>query len=135
VLRKLSILLFLLLMSLLVAFHSPAVGYCLDSESYFLGDHQEGPEICGHGCDDHGLPTESEDPIDHEHLMVSLDAGDFQWSTSMLCVVPQFVEIELQDWLILPLPIAGEHFGSVISPSNPPPPDIPIFRRDAALRV
>ncbi|MEJ6642334.1 MAG: hypothetical protein QNL33_03665 [Akkermansiaceae bacterium] len=135
VFRKLSASLFLLVMSLLVALHSPAIGYCSDSESYFVGDHHEVADVCEHDCDGHELPLEPEEPIDHQHLMVSLDTADFQWSASTLHSVPQFLEIELQGWLMSPLPIVGEHFGAVIFPADPPPPDVPIFRRDAALRV
>lgn len=134
-LRKLSASIFLLVMSLLVALHSSAIGYCVNQELYFVGDHVETPEVCSHDCDGDQKPVEQQDPVDHQHLMVSLDAVDFQWSATLLCVVPQFVEIELPDWSLPILLMVGEQVRDAISPTNPPPPDLPIFRRDAALRI
>lgn len=127
VVRRLSASIFLLVMSLLVALHSPAVGYCAATESYFLGDHSE-DHNCDHECADH------REPLEHPHHMVLLDAGDFQWVPVTFCF-PQFVEIDLLDWSVTwPLFVAGKS-GVLILPANPPPPDVPIFRRDAALRV
>ena len=134
-LRNLSASLFLLVMSLLVALHSPAIGYCAGSESHFVGDHAEISEVCEHDCGGHDHSGDPEDPGEHEHLMLSLDAGDFQWSAASLWLVPQFAEIALPVWLVAPVLVTGDDFQMGVLPANPPPPETPIFRRDAALRI
>ena len=135
VLRKLSASIFLLVMSLLVAFHSPVFGYCVNEDQYFVGEHDEEIEACEHECDGHQEPAGKTDPVEHEHLMVSLETEDFQWSTTPLCVVPHFIEVEVLNWTLLFDFSDGDLVGVPISPANPPPPEVPIFRRDAALRI
>ncbi|YCM45771.1 hypothetical protein V2O64_07060 [Verrucomicrobiaceae bacterium 227] len=116
-------------MSLLIALHSPAIGYCTNSDAYFVGGHAQSVEVCDHGCDDHSTPE------DHEHLMVSIDPGNFQWSANPLCIVPQFIVMEWPGWSLPSLFIDEELRGNFLSSTNPPPPDLPIFRRDSALRI
>ncbi len=132
VLRKITASFFLTVMALVIGLHSPVLGYCAAEGEVFLGEHVV-ETTCDHGCQH--APDLVEVPCEEEHEFVTVDPGDFQWSPLMMtappiALVPDDIELVLR-------PVFSENapFVSVITSVNPPPPDVPIFRRDAALRL
>ncbi|MGC6456735.1 MAG: hypothetical protein ACON4R_00045 [Akkermansiaceae bacterium] len=121
-------------MSLLIALHSPVFGYCSLSEVHFFGSHSHDEIHHDHFHDDHHECDPVQDPDDHDHLMVTLDAGEFQWAAPDFTMVPHFVVIEVPDWEVL-MPLIESDSDLEWTAKNPPPPDVPIFRRDSRLRL
>lgn len=131
VLQKLTASFVLLVMALLITFHSPAVGYCPVAETYFVGDHSEEKVTCESDCGHSETPA----PVEHEHQVVQLDAGEFQCSAPFIFSAPRFSEVILPDWLTSDSDLEVGLTSDWLVLASPPPPDLPIFRRDAALRI
>ncbi len=119
-------------MALVIGLHSPVLGYCSAEGEVFVGEHFVETD-CHHDCDHHDDLAEV--PCEEEHEFLTLDPGDFQWSP--LPMVESPVELVLEDFdrNFRPVLLKGSIFVYTLKLINPPPPKVPIFRRDAALRV
>ena len=132
VLRKLTASFFLTVMALVIGLHSPVLGYCAAEGEVFIGEHSIESD-CHHECDHDSDPIEV--PCEEEHDFVTVDPGDFQWSSFTVMDPPVFVVLEDLDWILFSPSFEKQVLVPSIKWVDPPPPDIPIFRRDAALRL
>lgn len=123
---------FLSVMILFIGLHSPVLGYCAADDEIFVGAHLVDP-ACGHECEHDAAPIDI--PCEEEHDFVTVDPGEFQWSPLELLAPP--VAMVPEDFEFVSRPLFVEEFALflLIGNSDPPPPDVPIFRRDAALRL
>ena len=137
VLRKASASIFLVVMSLLIALHSPVFGYCPKEETFFIGHfHCQDSQ----GIDEHDCHCEHEEdpvpsPCDGEHVLISLDSDDFVWSgmEELNEVKLTLIEdLEFQSQIALGFPRILE---VVTFQSRPPPPDDPVYRRFSVYRL
>lgn len=135
-LRKETASVFILVMSILIALRTPVLGYCPDSEVFFLGgfdchlshshDHEE-----DHHHRDHSEPS----PCEENHEMISFESEDFLWNASGDLGEAKMVlvgDAEFRSRTSLHFPRA---LTDVAFPSRPPPPDEPVFLRFSVLRL
>jgi len=119
-------------MTLVIGLHSPVFGYCAAGDVVIVGPHLI-DSVCNDDCDHESEPTKA--PCQDEHEFVTLDPGDFQWSPLALIAPPMALVPEDFDPVVCPFFVELPVPLSLISYVDPPPPDTPIFRRDAALRL
>jgi hypothetical protein len=131
VLRRLSALFFLSVMILFIGLQSPVLGYCAAENEVFVGAHLVGFS-CDHGCEHEAPPVQI--PCEEEHDFVTVDPGDFQWSP-LSALAPPVLVAEDFEFVSRPLFFEERAYVCLMGLPDPPPPDVPIFRRDAALRV
>lgn len=116
---------------MLIGLQLPVLGYCANEETIIVGQHMIDSD-CHHDCEHDPIPVEV--PCEEEHEYVTVDAGDFQWSP-LVSLVPPVALIPEEFSFTLSLVFERQDLLPRACPSSPPPPDIPIFRRDAALRL
>jgi hypothetical protein len=132
VLRQLSASFFLVVMMLLIGLQLPALGYCAGEGTFFVGQHMIESD-CQNQCCHDSPPVEI--PCDEEHEFVTIDAGGFQWNPLIQTAPPVTLVPEDFPWISLSFVFEKQEPLAIGCVVEPPPPDLPIFRRDAALRL
>lgn len=118
-------------MTMLMGLQLPVIGYCAAEDAVFVGQHMVDSHE-HHHCEHDSAPLEV--PCEEEHEYVTVDAGDFQWSPLVSLVPPAALipeEFSLTGFFVF----EKQDIPAKACCLNPPPPDVPIFRRDAALRL
>ena len=119
-------------MTMVIGLHSPVLGYCEAQDVVFVGDHLAESD-CHHDCGHEELPAPV--PCEEEHEFLAVDTGDFQWSPFHLDNPP--VIILARDFICEPLLVLPTRkiFSMGLPEHDPPPPGLPIFRRNGVLRL
>jgi hypothetical protein len=133
VFRKISALFFLLVMTMVIGLHSPVFGYCAAEDALLVGSHLIEP-VCQHECD-HDKAPPAPAPCEEEHEFVTVETADFQWSPLDLIAPP--IVLLAEDFISRPVVVVPSRkiFSLDLPKHDPPPPGLPIFRRDGVLRL
>lgn len=136
VLRKASASIFLVVMSLLIALHSPVVGYCAEAETFFVGEFECGASLALDNHDCHGLHEEESapSPCDGEHEMITLVSGDFLWSGLEAPDAPETICVPNAQDDRSSFSLLRRQIDVTVMPTRPPP-DPSQFRRFSVLRL
>ena len=162
-LRKITAVIFMLVMALLITLKHPVLGYCLCLDAYFTGDcvcqvekpaapavSQDSASTCPSACANCALQVENENSVDTDsqplpcddctkHL--NLDVGDFVWQSTA------YVPADTGFWLPLPAAFAPDavQFSLVLKDTpmsirgGPPPglidDGLPLYLRHSVLRL
>ena len=119
-------------MTMVIGLHSPVLGYCATEDAVIAGEHLVELD-CHYDCGHEELPAPV--PCEEDHEFVTVDTGDFQWSPLHLDNPP--VVRLAEDFICEPLvKLPMRKICSMALPEHdPPPPGLPIFRRDGVLRL
>lgn len=119
-------------MTLLIGLQLPVFSYCAAEQTVFVGQHTIEAD-CHDECGHDSAPIEI--PCEEDHEFLTVDAGDFQWNSLTQPAPPVALIPEDFSWVSLFFISEKKDLPVIMSLVDPPPPDLPIFRRDAALRL